>query len=106
MPAPAFGVHADANRVLAEHVARVGRRPLVEPFEWTGGPTPRDSASGPVVQHLDEVIRMHDGVDLPRGPVLLCSVEIRTKWTSCVVARLLREAGAGPVMPFAIHQVP
>jgi ATP-dependent DNA helicase RecQ len=106
MPAPAFGVHAEANRLLAEHVARVGRRPLVEPFEWIGGPAPRDSASGPVVQHLDEVIRMRDGVDLPQGPVLLCSVEIRTKWTSCVVARLLREAGAGPVMPFAIHQVP
>ena len=106
MPAPAFGIHATANRLLAEHVARVGRRSLVEPFEWIGAPTPRDSASGPIVQHLDEVIRMRDGVDLPHGPVLLCSVEIRTKWTSCVVARLLREAGAGPVMPFAIHQVP
>jgi len=106
MPAPAFGVHAEANRKVAEHVARVGRRPLVEPFEWIGGSTPKDSASGPVVQHLDEVIRLREGIELPDGPVLLCSANIRTKWTSCVVARLLRQAGAGPVMPFAIHQIP
>ena len=106
MPAPAHGVHADANRIVAEHIARIGKRPLVEPFEWFGGAAPQDSASGPVVEHLDAAIQWRDGVSLPDGPVLVCSAIIRTKWTSAVVARLLSEAGAGPVMPFAIHQLP
>jgi ATP-dependent DNA helicase RecQ len=106
MPAPAHGVHAEANRIVAEHVARIGRRPMVEPFDWLGGSTPEDSASGPVVEHLDAAITWRDGVTLPEGPVLLCSATFRTKWTSAVVARLLAERGAGPVMPLAIHQVP
>ena len=106
MPAPAHGVHAEANRIVAEHVARIGKRSLVEPFEWIGGAAPQDSASGPIVEHLDQAITWRNGISLPNGPVLVCSAIIRTKWTGAVVARLLNEAGAGPVMPLAIHQVP
>ena len=106
MPAPAHGVHAEANRVVAEHVAHVGRRMLLEPFEWVGDAAPQDSASGPIVQHLDASIRWREGIALPTGPVLLCSAVIQTRWTSAVVARLIGEAGRGPVLPLAIHQLP
>jgi len=106
MPAPAHGAHAAANRIVAEHVAQVGRRTLVEPFDWLGGPAPQDSASGPIVEHLSAAIRPRDGVSVPSGPVLLCSAVIQTRWTSAVVARLLSEAGSGPVLPLAIHQLP
>jgi ATP-dependent DNA helicase RecQ len=106
MPAPAHGVHAEANRIVAEHVARVGRRTLIEPFEWVGGPAPQESASGPIVEHLSAAIRRRDGVSVPAGPVLVCSAIIQTRWTSAVTARLLSEAGSGPVLPLAIHRLP
>ena len=106
MPAPAHGVHAAVNRIVAEHVAQVGRRTLLEPCDWLGGPAPQDSASGPIVEHLSSAIRLRDGVSVPSGPVLVCSAVIQTRRTSAVVARILSEAGSGPVLPLAIHQLP
>ena len=106
MPAPAHGVHAAANRVVAEHIARIGKRPMVEAMTWTGGPQPRDVSSGPVVKHLDHAVNWADGVDIPNGPVLVCSAIIESRWTSTVVARLLEGVGKGPVLPFALHQLP
>ena len=106
MPAPAHGAHAHANRVVAEHIAAVGKRPLVEPFEWVGGPMPQNGPSGPAVAHLDEAIALRLGVDIPDGPVLVCSAIIQTRWTATVVARLLNDLGRGPVLPLALHQLP
>ena len=105
-PAPAHGAHAEANRVLARHVAAVGKRPLIELFEWIGRPTPQNAPSAPIVEHLDQAIVLKEGVSIPEGPVLLCSATIQTRWTSTVAARLLNEQNAGPVMPLALHQLP
>ena len=106
MPAPAHGALADANRAVAQHIAAIGKRPLVELFEWNVGPTPENAPSKPIVDHLDRAIKWKIGVEVPDGPVLLCSAQIRTRWTSTVVARLLHEMGKGPVLPFALHQMP
>ena len=106
MPAPAFGTAAEANRVLAEHEATVGKRPLVEPLRWVGPEAPRNAPSRPMVEHLDASIVWNDGVVVPDGPVFLCSVSTRSRWTAAVVARLLDEAGHGPVLPFTIHLQP
>lgn len=106
MAAPAHGQVADANHAVARHVATVGRRPLVSPWRWTGGPLPADAPGRPIVEHLDSVITWDDAVDLPDGPVLLCSVTIRTRWTAAVVARLLHERGRGPVLPLTLHLRP
>ena len=106
MAAPAHGVHAEANRAVAEHVAAVGKRPLVDIFEWNGGPLPQNAPSGPVVDHLDSVLRVREGVALPDGPVLVCSAIIQTRWTATVVGRMLNELDKGPVLPFALHQLP
>ena len=39
---------------------------------------------------------------LPDGPVLLVDDVIDSGWTMTVAARLLRRAGAGAVLPFAL----
>jgi ATP-dependent DNA helicase RecQ len=39
---------------------------------------------------------------LPAGPVLLVDDVIDSRWTTAVIAMLLRRAGSGPVHPFAL----
>lgn len=106
MPAPAYGALADANRTVAQHIAAIGKRPLVEVFEWNAGPSPENAPGKPIVDHLDQAIHWKVGVEAPDGPVLLCSAQIRTRWTATVVARQLHEANKGPVLPFTLHQLP
>ncbi len=38
----------------------------------------------------------------PEGPVLLIDEELRSGWTLTVIGALLRESGAGPVLPFVL----
>jgi ATP-dependent DNA helicase RecQ len=38
---------------------------------------------------------------LPKGAVLLIDDIVDSKWTLTVIAALLRQAGSGPVFPFA-----
>lgn len=106
MPAPAHGAQGSANRVIAAHVATIGKRPLVEPFVWTGGTVPSGAHGRGLVEHLDSSIALVPGVEIPEGPVLLCSVTLRSGWTSAVVAQLLNEVQRGPVLPLAVHQLP
>ena len=40
--------------------------------------------------------------DVPSGPVLLVDDVVDSRWTMTVVAMLLRRAGSGPVLPFAL----
>ena len=106
MPAPAFGIQGQANRIVAEHIAKVGKRELAEPFSWKGDPIPSDAINRRLVECLDEAITRVPGVEIPEGPVLLCSVMIRSKWRSAVIAQLLNAVQRGPVLPFALHQLP
>jgi ATP-dependent DNA helicase RecQ len=102
LPAPDMA----ANRVLAEHIARKGRLPLHDVFSWRGGPAPDDSASTPVVAHLESAIRLASGTDWPAGPVLLVASTVRTRWATTVAAALLREQGASQVLVLALHLQP
>ena len=40
--------------------------------------------------------------EVPSGPVLLVDDMVDSRWTLTVVGLLLREAGSGPVLPFAL----
>ncbi|MGV1044177.1 RecQ family ATP-dependent DNA helicase [Limnohabitans sp.] len=102
LPAPDMA----ANRVLAEHIARKGRLPLHDVFSWRGGPAPDDTASTPVVAHLESAIRLADDAQLPNGPVLLVASTVRTRWAATVAAALLREQGASQVLVLALHLQP
>ena len=106
VPAPAPGRAADANRTLAEHIAAVGKLPLVDALGWDGPPAPGDVASPALVAHLDTVVRLDRGERLPDGPVLLCAVSMRTGWTITVSAALLATIGADGVMPLVLHRRP
>lgn len=43
-----------------------------------------------------------DDANLPEGPVLLIDDMVDSRWTFTIVGALLRQAGAGPVFPFAL----
>lgn len=102
LPAPNMA----ANRQLAAHIAQKGRLPLLDVFSWAGGPAPDDSASTPVVAHLESAIRLVPDAALPAGPVLLVATDVRTRWTATVAAALLREQGASQVLLLALHLRP
>ena len=75
-------------------------------FSWQGGPAPDDSASTPVVAHLESAIRLAADASLPAGSVLLVATQVRTRWAATVAAALLREQGAPLVLVLALHLQP
>jgi ATP-dependent DNA helicase RecQ len=111
VPAPAHSVEARANHALAEHLARIGRLPLVELFAWHGGELPRDTASTAVVEHLERSIEVLDTAplspgSLPSGPVLLCCTTMRTGWTIALCGALLAETTGRTALPLVLHRLP
>ena len=102
LPAPDM----TANRVLAEHIARKGRFPLHDVLSWRGGPAPDDTASTPLVAHLESAVHLAPDAQLPNGPVLLVASTVRTRWAATVAAALLREQGAPQVLLLAVHLQP
>jgi ATP-dependent DNA helicase RecQ len=104
--APAFSVQAGANNSLAAHIAAVGKLPLLDVFSWTGPEAPSDTASSPLVAHLERAITLRPDVAIPSGPILVCATTMRTSWSITVCAALLHEAGAGTTLPLVIHRLP
>ena len=104
--APAFSVEMRANRMLAEHLAGVGRLPLLDLFSWNGPETPSDTSSAPVVAHLEQAIELDRSIAVPDGPILLCATTMRTGWSLTVAAALLHESGGNTAMPVVIHRLP
>jgi ATP-dependent DNA helicase RecQ len=47
---------------------------------------------------------MRAGVVVPSGPLLLIDDLVDSRWTLTVAGALLREAGSGPVLPFALAE--
>ena len=90
---------------LAEHVARVGRLPLVDALGVSGPPPTADAASAVRARDLLARTSVRDGVSFD-GPVLLVDDTVRTRWTITVASALLAEAGASQVMPLAVHRLP
>jgi ATP-dependent DNA helicase RecQ len=104
--APAARVEMTANRALADHIAAVGRLPLLDVFSWHGDPVPPDTSSGPVVSHLEQAVRFDHTIAVPDGPILLCATTMRTGWSLAIAAALLHEAGCAGAMPLVIHRLP
>jgi ATP-dependent DNA helicase RecQ len=93
-------------RSLAEHLATVGKLPLVDALEVGGPPPPSDVASAARASALLGSMRLVHGVRLPPGPALLVDDTYRSGWTATVAAGLLTEAGATSVLPLVIHKLP
>jgi len=93
-------------RGMARHLAEVGRLPLVDALRVSGRPPDHDVASATRVRHLLETLGLDPAAALPAGPVLLVDDIARTCWTLTVGAALLRDGGAGPVLPLVGHRRP
>lgn len=90
---------------VAEHLARIGRLPVVDALEVTGPPPSAEVSSGVRVRELLARTAIAPGTALG-GPVLLVDDVIRTRWTVTVASALLVESGASAVLPLAVHQRP
>ena len=93
-------------RSLAEHIATVGKLPLVDVLEVDGPPAPTDVASAARASALLTSLRVRADAELPNGPLLLVDDTYRTGWTATVAGALLAERGATAVLPLVIHQLP
>ncbi len=102
MPSRRFPVFV---RSLAQHVAQVGRLPLVDALAVTGPPPDADAASAVRAKDLLYRTRLEPGVSFD-GPVLLVDDTVRSRWTITVAGSLLAEAGATSVLPLAVHLLP
>jgi ATP-dependent DNA helicase RecQ len=93
-------------RSLGEHIAAIGKLPLVDALEIDGPSAPTDVASAARASALLASLRVRPDVQLPHGPLLLVDDTYRTGWTATVVGALLTEHGATSVLPLVIHQLP
>jgi ATP-dependent DNA helicase RecQ len=88
---------------LARGLADVGRLPYLGALEPIGG-GPTGQPGGNSVFRLagvwDRLGAQH--LDVPAGPVLLVDDLVDSRWTMTVAARVLRQAGATQVLPFAL----
>jgi ATP-dependent DNA helicase RecQ len=93
-------------RGMADHIAAVGRLPLVDAIHVTGAAPAAELSSGVRVARLFEGLALRPGVELPPGPVLLVDDVARSTWTITACAALLHDAGTGPVLPLVAHRKP
>ncbi|MEU7525584.1 RecQ family ATP-dependent DNA helicase [Saccharothrix sp. NPDC042600] len=84
---------------FARRISAVGRLPLLG-HVWLGEAMRRANSA----QRLAGLVRATETPDMftVDGPVLLVDDRIDTGWTMTVAARLLRQAGARAVLPFAL----
>jgi ATP-dependent DNA helicase RecQ len=93
---------------LARRIAEVGRLAHLGEVVRVGGGGPRtDSNSAQRLRAVHDAFAVPEDVatavkTLDGAPVLLVDDLIASGWTMTVVARLLRRAGSGPVLPLAL----
>jgi ATP-dependent DNA helicase RecQ len=109
-PAPAWVtcVPSASRPGMIEGFGRALARRLDLPFVAalaTGpGGAPQASMQNSVQQlrNVHSKLVVADGVAVPDGPVLLVDEIVDAGWTLTVAGSLLRDAGSGPVYPFAL----
>ena len=93
---------------LGRQLASVGRLSYLGALAYTreDGPGPRRHNSAQRLSSLWHALEIPDdvreAVGTLDGPVLVVDDRIETGWTMTVAARLLRQAGAPAVLPFAL----
>ncbi len=93
---------------LGQGIAGIGRLPLLGRIERRDGGL-RQVRAGNSAQRVREVYQafavseeLEEAVARAAGPVLLVDDLVDSGWTMTVCARLLRQAGAGAVLPLAL----
>ena len=98
--------HPQLIRSLAQHIAAVGKLPLVEALRVKGPLPEDDAASVAKVVLLLDALELRRDVAVPAGPLLLVDARLRSGWSVTVAGALLRDAGAAAVLPLVLHQLP
>jgi ATP-dependent DNA helicase RecQ len=101
--------HPQRVKGMAEHVAAVGRLPLISALGLrhpVGAEVDSEQASAVLVRRLLTTIALHPATSVPDGPVLLVDDISRTGWTLTVAAALLRDGGFGTALPLIGHKRP
>jgi ATP-dependent DNA helicase RecQ len=97
-------------RLLADvcaELGRLGRLPVI-PAVRRVADTPSQAQMGNAAHLAGNALAAYavDVGDLPPGPVLLVDVRSASGWTLTALSALLREAGAGPVLPLVLSARP
>ena len=93
---------------LARTIAEVGRLPLLGSLELTGsGPGGSGGNSAYRLAGVAESFAVGPALrsaiaDLAGAPIMLIDDLVDSRWSLTVAGRLLRQAGAGPVLPFVL----
>ena len=98
------GLIADTARRIAA-IGRLGYLGAVEPAFREERQAPRGNSAQRLRQVHDAFTISDDlaaAIAANQGPILLVDDSVDTGWTMTVAARLLRRAGAGAVLPFAL----
>ncbi|OFS27426.1 ATP-dependent DNA helicase RecQ [Brevibacterium sp. HMSC07C04] len=91
---------------LAQGLAAVGRMEYLGQLELLHDPGSPDVNSAYRVKNLWDALRASPQLEdaVAGRTVLLTDLEIASRWTMTIAARLLRQAGAAAVLPFALAQ--
>ena len=89
---------------LAQRLAGLGRIPLLGTLVRVREEPPGTGLSNSAqrLRAVHGAFALPDGAALPAGPVLLVHDLTSTGWTLTECARVLREAGSGPVLPLVL----
>jgi ATP-dependent DNA helicase RecQ len=89
---------------LAARIASVGRLPLLGTLELVRDTPPGTGRSNSAqrLKAVREAFAVPAGWSLDGGPVLLVDDRVDSGWTLTEATRVLREAGAGAVLPLVL----
>ncbi|WP_434523192.1 helicase-related protein [Halorubrum sp. AS12] len=110
-PAPAWVTSIplwdDTGQVaaLAEQIAASLDLPYVEALEQTGTVQPREEFANSYQKRWNVEDTMTATDDVQGGPVLVVNDLVDSRWAFTESAFVLRDAGSGPVYPFALAEV-
>jgi len=92
---------------LADRIATIGKLPVVTTLTRVADGRPRQRTMSNSVNQAANVLGAFEvSAELPAGPVLLVDDLSQSGWTLTVAAELLRDHGAGPVLPLVLWRRP
>ncbi len=96
---------------IAERIGTLGRLPVHDVVRRVADTSPQAEMSNSTHAAANAIAAFvvdpsPAGGRIPSGPVLLVDDVVRSGWTMTVVGALLRDAGAGAVLPLAVHARP
>ncbi len=107
-PAPEWVAHVPSLRRpelvpdFAHRLAQSLRLPCMDVVVKVRDIAPQKTMQNSQQQYRNVVDAFEIAGEVRSGPVLLVDDMVDSRWTLTVVGSLLREAGAGPVLPFAL----